>query len=120
VIFLVFLELSFFIEKQFLNHPTLRRIGRDFEHGPEMLNVLPYEKRSAKGLRRRRRVGFEQINAPLCRLDDRFPMEKVAKWQPIATHELCHHGRRPRRHADHGGGAQTGNQLVPLTTPHAG
>jgi hypothetical protein len=79
VIFLVFLELSFFIEKQFLNHPTLRRIGRDFEHGPEMLNVLPYEKRSAKGLRRRRRVGFEQINAPLCRLDDRFPMEKGSK-----------------------------------------
>ena len=52
VIFLVFLELSFFVEKLFLNHPTLRRIGRDFEHGPEMLNVLPYEKSSTKGLRR--------------------------------------------------------------------
>jgi hypothetical protein len=50
VIFLVFLELSFFVEKQFLDHPTLRRIGRDFERGPEMLNVLPYEKSSTKGL----------------------------------------------------------------------
>ena len=47
---LAFLELSFFVETQFLNHPTLRRIGRDFEHGPEMLNVLPYEKSSTKGL----------------------------------------------------------------------
>jgi hypothetical protein len=58
VIFLVFLELSFFVEKQFLYHPTLRRIGCDFEHGPEMLNVLPYENAPQKASEDRPKLGL--------------------------------------------------------------
>ena len=44
VIFLVFLEPSFFVEKQFLDHPAPPKIGRGFEHCPIMLNVLLYDK----------------------------------------------------------------------------
>jgi len=40
VIFVVLLELSFFVEKQFLEHPTPLQIGTDFDHFPIVLNVL--------------------------------------------------------------------------------
>ena len=44
VIFVVFFQLSFFVEKQFLDLPTLRRIARDFEQFPIVLDVLPNDK----------------------------------------------------------------------------
>ena len=40
VIFVVLLELSFFVAKQFLEHPTPLQIGTVFEHFPIVLNVL--------------------------------------------------------------------------------
>jgi hypothetical protein len=40
-VFVGFLELSFFVEKQFLERSAPLRISRLFEHCPEMLNVLP-------------------------------------------------------------------------------
>jgi hypothetical protein len=43
MIFLIFLELSLFVEKQSLNHPALRKVVRDFEHGAIVFNVLPYD-----------------------------------------------------------------------------
>jgi hypothetical protein len=36
-----FLELSFFLEKQFFDHAAFYGIGDDFEHFPIVLNVLP-------------------------------------------------------------------------------
>jgi hypothetical protein len=48
VIFLVFLELGFFVEKQILDHPTLRRVCNDFEHCFVVFNVLPYDKKFHK------------------------------------------------------------------------
>ena len=44
MIVVVFLELCFFVEKQFFEPPTLCWIGGDFEHSPIMLNVLSYDK----------------------------------------------------------------------------
>jgi len=43
VIFVVFLQLGFFVEKQLLDLPTLRRIASDFEQCPVVLNVLLYD-----------------------------------------------------------------------------
>jgi hypothetical protein len=37
-------EMRFLFEKQFLKLRTLRRIGSDLEHFPEMVDVLPYNK----------------------------------------------------------------------------
>ena len=48
----VFSELSFFFEKQFLDHLTPLKIGRDLEHGPVMLNVFLYDKALQKSLRK--------------------------------------------------------------------
>jgi hypothetical protein len=44
VIFVVFLQLGFFVEKQLLDLPTLRKIASDFEQCPVVLNVLLYDK----------------------------------------------------------------------------
>ncbi len=44
VIFVVFLELGFLFEKQFLDLPTLFGIRGDLEHFAIVLNVLPYDK----------------------------------------------------------------------------
>jgi hypothetical protein len=44
VIFFVFLELGFGVAEQFFEHLTLRGIGRDFEHFPIVLNILPRDK----------------------------------------------------------------------------
>ena len=43
-IFFGFLELSFFFEKQFLDHAAFYGISDDFEHFPIVLNVLPPDK----------------------------------------------------------------------------
>jgi hypothetical protein len=44
VIFFVFLEFSFFVEKQFLDLSPLRRIASDLEQFPIVLDVLPNDK----------------------------------------------------------------------------
>ena len=44
LIFFGFLELSFFFEKQFLDHAAFYGISDDFEHFPIVLNVLPPDK----------------------------------------------------------------------------
>ena len=44
VVFVVFLELGFLFEKQFLDLPMLFGIRGDLEHFPIVLNVLPYDK----------------------------------------------------------------------------
>jgi hypothetical protein len=41
----VFLELGFFLEKQFLEHPATLKIGRDLAQCPIVFNVLLYDKR---------------------------------------------------------------------------
>ena len=43
-IFFGFLELSFFFEKQFLDHAAFYGISDDFEHFPIVLNILPPNK----------------------------------------------------------------------------
>ena len=43
-IFFGFLELSFFLEKQFFDNAAFYGIGDDFEHFPIVLNVLPPDK----------------------------------------------------------------------------
>jgi hypothetical protein len=40
----VFLELGFFFEKQFVDHPALLKIGRDLAQCPIVFNVLLYDK----------------------------------------------------------------------------
>ena len=52
MIVVVFSELSFFFEKQFLDHLTPLKIGRDLEHCPVMLNVFLYDKTLQKSLRK--------------------------------------------------------------------
>ena len=44
VVFFVFLDLSLFFKKQFLDLLTLSRIGRDFEQLAIVLTVLSYHK----------------------------------------------------------------------------
>ena len=44
VVVLVFLDLSFFFEKQFLDLPTLRRSGSDFKHCRIVRKLLLYHK----------------------------------------------------------------------------
>ena len=44
VIVVVFPELSFFFQTQFLDHPTPLKIGGDLEHCPVVLNVFLYDK----------------------------------------------------------------------------
>ena len=44
VIFIIFLELSFFFEKQFLHHRTPLKIGSGLEHCSVVLNVFQYDK----------------------------------------------------------------------------
>jgi hypothetical protein len=40
----VFLELGFFFEKQFVDHPALLKIGRDLAQCPIVFNVSLYDK----------------------------------------------------------------------------
>ena len=44
VIVVVFLDLGFFFEKQFVDLPTRRRSGSDFKHCRVVRNVLLYHK----------------------------------------------------------------------------
>jgi hypothetical protein len=51
VIFFVFLQLGFFVDKQFLDLLTLRRVASDFDQIPYSVQCLLYDKTLHHGLR---------------------------------------------------------------------
>ena len=52
MIVVIFSELSYFFEKQFLDHLTPLKIDRDLKHCTVMLNVFLYHKTLQKCLRK--------------------------------------------------------------------
>jgi len=53
VTIVVFFELGLFVKQQFLDLPTLRGVGSDFEQFQMMLNVLSYHETLHGSLRAR-------------------------------------------------------------------
>jgi len=88
VLVVVFLELSFFFEKQFLEHPAPLKISCDLEQCPVVLNVLLYDETFHK--KPPKAAAAHPLTIALdqnlfANLYDYSRMEKISVWKPIAT-----------------------------------